>query len=93
MRRYMDRIASDPIRRALYLATHRLRRQRKEATKHDTRPGHRKESAIQLKNETNVKFLDHYEQIIKQPDQYSKRGEVKLHDWSRLLWTDFHAVS
>ena len=76
MRRYRARIASDPIRRAQYLAKHRLWRQRKASTKYDTRPGYRKEAAIKLKNETNVKFLDPYKQNEKLLDQSSLNTEI-----------------
>ena len=76
MRRYRARIASDPIRRAQYLAKHRLWRQRKASTKYDTRPGYRKEAAIKLKNQTNVKFLDPYKQNEKLPDHSSLNTEI-----------------
>jgi len=76
MRRYRARIASDTIRRAQYLVKHRLWRQRKASTKYDTRPGYRKEAAIQLKNESNVKFPDPYKQNEKPADQSSLNTEI-----------------
>jgi len=76
MRRYRARIAGDSIRRAQYLAKHRLWRQSKASTKCDTRPGYRKEAAIQLKNETNVKFLDLYKQNEKLLDLSSLNTEI-----------------